>query len=416
MATATCPRCKTQYTIPASQRHSKLRCGECGREFHAGGTKAARAQRKGNQTVGWIVGGLGGILVLVVLFRFLASADISDIGAGDAPRKATSEPTYAASVVLSPDLAEADLRKHPALRRFRYFCTALRNRNHRALPGFFDAAARYEESRSPDDSLWTALPSDRREDWLAGFVDEVLHDDDLHQLARNEPVEIVRTEGPGDLSVELRFAPDSGLVPWRIAFLDHAEGWLILSYAAAPVLAEPEPEQELTREEKLAKQDAEKYIRREDGAQLLRGKIAPVPFPEGVPAAEQTRLAASVSEFLAGDGLARRRGRASLVEAGPHALPAILTHLSRLSLDDREQLFDIVALNALLESLTSRSSTFPMEGATTITDPTELADRRREAVESWYGWWAYWGSRWGDWKSQVEEQNRAMFGTPESNP
>lgn len=376
----------------------------------------ARPSRSGIQPLHVILGVvlLGALGALWVVMQPDRERDLFEREGGkEAPAAAAEARTTKES---APQDAEVRPLDHPAMRKLRYFRSAVENYNVAALQDQLDVAAWYQRESGPSAPRWTAVPRRDRDAFEEELASRLTESEELRLLAANEPTgaRLVQ-EGDEELVFEVRSEP----LPdwsWTVRFRQPDAGWKIAGITGAEAAPEPvaadsgetgadaEPQ---TAEEKFV---AEHFIELDDqGARIFKGEVAEVEYVEGTTGEEVAQLQGYLNDFLGDDSLARKRAREEMEYNRHKVIPAILNWIVERPLtSEPERIRELTELSALLEQLTLRDTTWPVPGMTTLESDEELRELRTLSLEGWFGWWGYYGQRWEVWKEKA--------GIPEPDP
>ncbi|MFQ5748069.1 MAG: hypothetical protein ACE5H3_01270 [Planctomycetota bacterium] len=294
-----------------------------------------------------------------------------------------------------------------AQKRARYFRDALAAHNLASLRGQMALPVWFERDNEETGKRFSYLRRDEQESYGEELARRLAADPSFQALAALEsPSEEWHGES-GRKVLQL-----SGGTPprrWAFSLVPRGTTWLVTGLEELP--PEPSPEEPGAGDggetpPPKSSPASRLMVAVEGGGEIFRGTIQKVgPLPE-TSAQEWTLLRGWVDEVLKESGLASHNALRSLVEAGQPSIPALLDRLAGIPIDRNPDHLDRIALiDRTLQMVSGRNSLWPLPGITSITDPGELQERRRLSVESWFGWWSFWGGKWDRW---LEKSGRAQ--------
>lgn len=356
------------------------------------------ARKRTSLTWLWVLLVAGALSVLV--WQLLPRGD-------ERPAREPAEPAPAAPAAAAPtaDAAVADPARHPATLPVRMLATALSTANEVQLRALLDLPSWYERDR-PDEALWTTLGRAEQETYGEDLVGRLLADPEWQEFAAAEAGPLVFVQPPagtgreGDRAeVQLRDASDPTR-SWRFRTILRNGAWRIQAWE---VRREPsEPEAGGDEEEAAAEQEKAGgiFVETAGGGRQLRGRVARVDLVPGTTREEEAHIQELFELARAESGLESKLAERELIAIGHKAVPILLNRLVDLPLDGSPgRVEEVAVIHGLLQDITFRRVSFPLRDVD-ADRPELLAQRQREAVEAWFGWWRAWGGRWDAW---VEE-------------
>ncbi len=420
MPAATCPNCHKPFRFPRAAPHSTLRCPHCRKVFRIAGAprKSGHALRRRppRKPLPFPLVLLGVVLLVAGGWALFGGNPADNPGAGspasNTPLAAASPPSAADAGPRAPESKPAGPGLEAARKRVSFFREALAADNLASLSGQMALSLWFEHDNGETGKRFTYLRRDEQEAYGEELARRLASDPSFQALAAlGSPTEEWREESGRKV---LRLTAGTPPRTWAFTLVPKGATWLVAGLEETPT-APPRGEAPAEKSGEAPPPRSSPahplMVPVEGGGEVFRGTILkPGPLAE-TSAKEWSRLQGLVDEVLKESGLSSRHAQQSLIEAGRPAVPVLLDRLADIPLDSEPVHLDRIALiDRTLQMVSGRTSTWPLPGITSITDPGELGKRRRLAVESWFGWWAFWRGNWDGW---LEKSGHSK---PDGNP